>query len=185
MLNYKIFDENKEMLEKFSKYGKAYGVIFLLLGLVGIFFPGIMSLTTVLFLGWLLLFSGFFAGMHTWQVNRGDWLGWLKTLILLVAGALIVIHPLPGILALGIIFAAYFALDAAANFALAFKLRPENSWWVALLNGVLSLGIAIFFALAIGNPVKTVWLVGMLVGISLFFDGVMLLSLSSAAGKKS
>ena len=184
MLNYKLFDQNQEMLEKFGKYAKAYGIIFMLLGLVGIFFPGLMSLTTVFFLGWLLLFSGIFAGMHTWQINKGDWLGWLKTLILIVAGALIVIHPLPGILALGIIFAAYFALDAATNFTLAFKIRPDKNWWIALLNGILSLGIAIFFALAIGNPIQTVWLVGLLVGISLFFDGVMLLSFSGTSGKK-
>ena len=184
MLNYKLFDKNQEMSEKFGKYAKAYGIIFMLLGLVGIFFPGLMSLTTVFFLGWLLIFSGIFAAMHTWQLNKSDWLGWLKTLILLVAGALIVIHPLPGILALGIIFAAYFALDAAANFTLAFKIRPDKTWWIALLNGLLSLGIAIFFALAIGNPVQTVWLVGLLVGISLFFDGIMLLSFSGTLDKK-
>ena len=55
----------------------------------------------------------------------------------------------------------------------------------ALLNGLLSLGLGIFFFLAIGNPLQTLWLVGILVGISLFFDGIMLLSLSSAAKRKN
>ncbi len=183
MLNFKTFENNQEMLEKFSKYSKIYGVIFLILGLVGIFFPGLMSITTAIFFGWLLLFSGFLVGMQTWQFNRKDWIGWLKTVLFTVTGAMVIVNPLPGVIALGIIFAAYFVVDAATNFALAFKLRPAQYWWVALLNGLLSLGIAIFFTLAIGNPLQTLWLVGMLVGISLFFDGVMLLSLSRAAKK--
>jgi len=183
MINFKALEENKELLEKFSKYSKIYGVIFIILGLVGIFFPGIMSLTTALFFGWLLLFSGFIVGTQTWQLNKRDWIGWLKTLLFIVTGAMIIVNPLPGVIALGILFAAYFVVDAATNFALAFKLRPADYWWVALLNGLLSLGIAIFFVMAIGDPLKTLWLVGLLVGISLFFDGIMLLSLSSAAKK--
>ena len=183
MLNFKVFDGNKELMEKFSKYSKIYGVIFIILGLVGIFFPGLMSITTAIFFGWLLLFSGFVVGMQTWQFNRGDWIGWLKTILFIVTGGMIIVNPLPGVIALGIIFAAYFVVDAATNFALAFKIRPANFWWVALLNGLLSLGIAIFFVMAIGNPLQTLWLVGLLVGISLFFDGIMLLSLSSAAKK--
>ncbi|WP_457607898.1 HdeD family acid-resistance protein [Nitratifractor sp.] len=183
MLDYRLFNNNPELLEKFTKYTKIYGVIFIILGLVGIFYPGLMSLTTVIFLGWLLLFSGFFAGIHTWQFNRKDWFGWFKALIFVVTGALIIVHPLPGILALGILFAIYFFLDAFANGAYAFQMRPAPYWWVALLNGVLSLAIGIFFLMAIGNPVQTIWLVGILVGISLFFDGVMLLSMASAAKK--
>ncbi len=183
MVNYRIFENNQELLEKFRKYAKAYGVIFILLGLVGIFFPGIMSLTTTLFFGWLLLFSGILAGVHTWQANKGDWLGWFKTLVLVVSGALILLNPFPGLVAIGILFGAYFLVDAAADFALAFRIRPDASWWIALLNGVLSLGIGIFFLMALHNPVQMIWLVGVLVGISLFFDGVMLLSMSSSAGK--
>jgi len=181
MLDFKQFIGNTQELEKFSKYTKIYGVIFILLGLVGIFFPGLMSITTAIFFGWLLLFSGFLVGMQTWQVNKKDWLGWLKFLLFIVTGALLIVNPLPGVIALGIIFSAYFFVDAFTNFMLAMKLRPASNWWIALLNSVLSLALGIIFFTAIGNPLKTLWLVGLLVGISLFFDGVMLLSLSSAA----
>jgi len=180
VLNINALENNKEILDKFGKYSKIYGVIFIVLGLVGIFFPEIMSLSTALFFGWLLLFSGFVVGVHTWQINKKDWLGWLKAVIFTVTGGMIIVNPLPGVIALGIIFAAYFVLDAATNFTLAFKTRPAPLWWIALLNGVLSLGLAIIFTVAIGNPLQTLWLVGLLVGISLFFDGVMLLSLSDS-----
>jgi len=184
MLDYKQLIPDPRLLEKFSKYTKIYGVIFIILGLVGIFFPGLMSITTAFFFGWLLLFSGFLVAMQTWQLNKKDWIGWLKALLFTVTGALILLNPLPGVIALGIIFTAYFFVDSFANFVLAFKLRPAANWWIALLNSVLSLALGIIFFMAIGNPLKTLWLVGLLVGISLFFDGVMLLSLSSAARKE-
>ncbi len=185
MLNYSVFINNKDVTDKFAKYSQIYGIIFLVLGLLGILFPGIMSLTSALFIGWLLLFSGFLIGAQTWQVNKKDWLGWLKTLLYIVVGALIVINPLSGIIALGILFTAYFFIDSFLNFILAFNIKPASGWWIVLLNAILSLAIGIYFLYAIADPVKTIWLVGIFVGISLFFDGVMLLSLASASKKES
>ncbi len=181
MLNFtQLIGKSKE-LERFSKYAKIYGVIFLILGLVGILFPGLMSITTAIFFGWLLLFSGFLVGMQTWQINIKDWHGWLKFVLFTVTGALLIINPLPGVIALGIIFGAYFFVDAFTNLMLALKLRPASNWWIALLNAILSLALGVIFLTAVGNPLQTLWLVGILVGISLFFDGIMLLTLSSAA----
>ncbi len=184
MLDFTLFSSEPEVLDKFSKYSKIYGTIFIVLGLVGIFFPGIMSLTSAIFLGWLLLFSGFLVATHTWQINKKDWLGWLKTFLFSVTGAMIIVNPLPGIMALGIIFAFYFLIDSFTNIALAFKIRPSQKWWIALLNGVLSFGLAIIFLSAIKYPLQTIWLVGIMVGISLFFDGIMLLTLSNSTKKK-
>ncbi len=180
MMNYKLFINNKDITEKFAKTSKLYGILFIILGLVGMFFPGIMSLSSAVFLGWLLLFSGVFTAVQTWQVNKKDWISWLKSLLYIVVSILIVLNPLSGIVALAIIFTAYFFVDSGLNLALAFSLRPNDGWWIVLLNAVLSLAIGIFFLLAISEPLKTIWLVGMFVGISLFFDGVMLLTLASA-----
>ncbi|RUM74731.1 MAG: hypothetical protein DSZ10_01080 [Sulfurovum sp.] len=181
MVRYSMFSNNKEMLEKFSKYSKIYGVIFLLIGLAGMFYPTVMSVATALFYGWLLIFSAFMIGFHTWQTNIKDWLGWLKAFIFFIIGALIVINPAIGIAALGILFAVYFLMDAFASFALAFELKPASMWWLSLLNGILSIAIGLFFI--VGWPISSFFLVGFLVGVSLFFDGILLLGMASAAKK--
>jgi len=181
MLNFTLFTNQPEWLERFSQSAKMYGIAFVILGLLGMFFPGIMSLTTAIFFGWLMLFGGVMIGVQTWQLNRKDWGGWLKALLLTVTGAMVILNPFPGVVALAILFTAYFFIDSAANLALALRLRPEPYWWIALLNGLLSFALGVYFFMAIGNPIQTLWLVGLLVGISLFFDGVMLLSLASAA----
>ena len=178
MVNYPL---EKDMLKKFSKYSKITGVIFLILGLAGMLFPVVMSLATAIFFGWLLIFSAFLTGFHTYNTNKKDWLGWLKTFIFFVTGILIAVNPIPGVAALGIIFAIYFLFDSFAGIALAFEIKPQKGWWLALINGILSLIIAIIFL--VGWPFSSLYLVGLLVGISLFFDGIVLLSLGSAADK--
>jgi uncharacterized membrane protein HdeD (DUF308 family) len=143
------------------------------------FYPTVMSVATALFYGWLLMFSAFMIGFHTWQTNKKDWLGWLKAFIFFLVGALIVFYPMTGVAALGLLFAVYFLMDAFASFTLAFELRPSSMWWISLLNGILSVAIGIFFI--IGWPFSSLFLVGFLVGISLFFDGILLLSLGKTA----
>ncbi len=176
MVGYPI---KKDLIENFRKYSKIAGIVFLLLGVVGIFFPVIMSLATSIFFGWLLILSAFLSAYHTYNTDKKDWLGWLKAFIFFITGALVVINPLPGVAALGIIFAVYFFMDAFASFALAFDTKPKKGWWIVLLNGVLSVILAIVFLM--NWPFSSLWLVGLFVGISLLFDGVVLLTFSKHA----
>ncbi len=172
---------NKEVLKNFAKHSKIAGVIFLLLGLVGIFYPTVMSVATAYFVAWLFLFSGFMIAYHTWQTDRKDWLGWLKAFIYLLTGILVTIFPLPGVAALGIILAVYFFFDGFASFALAGQMKGQKWWWLILLNGVLSIVLGVIFL--VGWPFNSLVLVGLFVGISMFFDGVVLLSMGSYIDK--
>ncbi|MRJ02097.1 MAG: hypothetical protein GXO19_04425 [Epsilonproteobacteria bacterium] len=183
MVGYQNIVKNldKEVMEKFAKHSKIAGVIFLLLGLVGIFYPTIMSVATAYFVAWLFLLSGFVIAFHTWENDRKDWLGWLKAFIYILTGILVAIFPLPGVAALGIILAVYFFFDGFASFALAGQLKGEKWWWLILLNGILSIILGVIFL--VGWPFNSLILVGLFVGISLFFDGVVLLSMGSYIDK--
>jgi uncharacterized membrane protein HdeD (DUF308 family) len=180
MVNYSIFlGQSPEILDKIKKNAQIVGIIFVVLGLLGMFFPEILSLSSAIFFGWLLLFSGITIGWHLWQTNPKDWLGWLKFLLLSITGILVILNPLPGVITLGILFTSYFFIDSAASISLAFKLRPQPMWWISLLNGILSFALGVLFLMAIGNPLQALWGVGIFIGISLFFDGLVLLSLAN------
>jgi len=176
-------DPHKELIDRFSKNSKIAGIIFLILGLVGILFPVFMSVTSALFFGWLLLFTGFMAGMHTWTTSRGDWMGWLKTFILVMTALFMIFKPLPGVAAIGLLLAIYFLLDSFGNMAIAFAMKPAKGWWMWLLNGILSLLLAVIFL--IGWPFSSMYLVGLFVGISLFFDGIVLFVLGNTLKKST
>ncbi len=55
MLNYSIFLNDKDVIDKFAQYSKIVGAMFVIMGLLGIYFPVIMLLSLAMF------FSGFLA----------------------------------------------------------------------------------------------------------------------------
>ncbi len=176
MLTY-LFDSN-DLLSKFRKHSIIAGIIFILLGAVGIIFPAVMSIATTLFIGWLLFFGGILAGYHNYQAHKKEWLGWLKAFLLVLMGLVIVFYPMSGIATLGLLLAIYFLLDGFGSFGMAFTLRPMKGWWWMLVNSIISIALGILFL--IGWPLSSLLLIGLLVGISLFFDGLTLLMLGIA-----
>ncbi len=168
-------DMDPETKEKVAKNAKIAGVVLMLIGLAGMIFPGIMSLAVVFFVAWMMLFGGFMTGYFTWMSDRGDWLGWLKTFVLVVTALLLIFKPIPGAAAIGLLLAIYFLFDGFGNMVLAFTMKPAKGWWMWLLNGLLSLILAVIFL--VGWPFSSLLLVGLFVGISLFFDGIVLFTL--------
>jgi uncharacterized membrane protein HdeD (DUF308 family) len=164
---------NKNLVDNFKKHAKISGMIFVLLGSVGIIYPGLMSFTTVVFVAYLMLFAGVSAGIMTYRSNPEDWMGWLKSFILILSSFLIIFYPLQGAAALGLVFSVYFFTDAYSSFALAYSHYGQKMWLVWLFNGIASLALGVLFV--IGWPMNSILLIGVLVGISLLFDGISLL----------
>jgi len=164
---------NKNLVDNFKKHAKIGGALFILFGAVGILFPDLMSLTTVLLVGYLMLFAGVSAGMLTYKSNPQDWMGWLKSFVLVLSSLFILFYPLQGTAALGLVLAVYFFMDAFASFSLALSHRGQKIWLVWLFNAITSSAIGLLFV--IGWPKSSILLIGILVGISLLFDGIALL----------
>jgi len=169
---------NKALINKFKKYSKIGGILFIILGLIGILFPTFMSLSTLAFVSYLMLFSGISAGVLTWVSNRKDWTGWLKSFILIGVAIYMLFDPVAGVATLGLLFSIYFFMDAFAGFGVAFSVEGQKHKWIWIFNAASSLLLAIIFV--IGWPFTSLWLVGFFVGISLFFDGIALLVGGSA-----
>ena len=168
-------DEN--LFETFSKHSKIVGIVFIILGLIGIVFPVFMTFATVAFVAWLMIFSGITAGYFTYKSDRSDIAGWLKSFILIIIGALMLFYPMSGVGTVGLLLAIYFFMDSFASFSLAMSMRPQKGWIWWLINAILSLIIGIVFI--IGWPFSSLYLVGLFVGFSLFFDGIVMLTMSS------
>ncbi len=167
-------DETKRRV---AKNAKISGIVLMLLGIGGILFPGIMSLATLFFIAWMLLLGGLMTGYFTWMSDKNDWLGWLKTFILVATGILLIFKPMPGIAAVGLLLAIYFLFDSFGSMAIAFTMKPAKGWWLWLVNGLFSLVLAVIFLA--GWPFSSLYLVGLFVGISLFIDGIVLITLGS------
>jgi uncharacterized membrane protein HdeD (DUF308 family) len=170
-----MLPDNRTLLERFGKNATIAGIVMMLLGLVGLFYPFWASLFTVSVIAWLMVFAGSLAGYFTFQTNRSDWLGWLKSVILIGTGLLMLFYPKIGVVALGLLFTIYFMMDGFSGVAIALSSRPEKGWWIWLINGLLSFALAVIFMMSWTSLEQTAWLIGIFVGISLFFDGFTLL----------
>jgi len=170
----KVFDT----LKKYSKIG---GILFLVLGFIGIVFPSFMTFSTVVFVSYLMLFAGLSSGGMTWMSNKEDWAGWLKSFLLVGVSLFMLFYPLQGIATLGLLFSIYFFMDAFAGFGLAFSAKGKKHRLFWIFNALMSLVLAVVFI--IGWPFSSIWLVGLFVGASLFFDGIALLVGSTVLGE--
>ncbi len=168
-------------MDKFGKYAKIAGILFMVLGAISALFPVFGTYATVLFVSWLMLLTGFMAGYFTWITNKDDWAGWLKSFVLVGVALYMLFSPLGGIATLGLLFSIYFFMDAFSGFMMASSNYPNNHWWVWFLNAILSLVMAMVFV--IGWPFTSMYLIGLLVGFSLFFDGLALLMGANAMKK--
>ena len=87
-----------------------------------------------------------------------------------------VFYPMSGIATMGLLLAVYLLMDAYGSLMLYYSIKHKKGWaWMAL-NGVVSLLLALLFL--IGWPATSIWLVGLYISISLFFDGWALLVIS-------
>ncbi len=179
MWNYSLLPDDHELLAKFSKHSLIAGIVIAILGVLALLFPFYGTLATVVFVAWLMIFAGIMAVYVTVRTNPSDWLGWFKAFILVLTGLLMVFKPNIGIQALGLLLAIYFLLDTFAGFAMGSLMRPAKGWWLWSLNGALSLLLAIIFLTSWTSIQETAWLIGIFVGISLLFDGFMLIFLGT------
>lgn len=157
---------------RFGGYSIFIGILLIVLGGVGMLLPELMSLQTTVFIASLFLIGGAFWLVHAIKYSLRTWSDWLKPVLLLITGCLMLFYPLSGIAAVGLLLSIYLLLDAFGSFTLASTLRPERGWGWMMFNGVVSLMLAVMFL--IGWPETSMFLVGLYVAISLFFDGFAL-----------
>lgn len=157
----------------------ALGALFILTGFGAIVFPFIATLSLNLVAGIALLTAGVFTVIHAFR-NRG-WRGFAAQLALgllyLVGGALFIFNPLAGMVTLTILLGAMFAADGIARMILAVRIRPDRSWWLFLVSGLLSLVLGAFVLIGLPSGYSLVFL-GIVFGINLILTGASFIACS-------
>jgi uncharacterized membrane protein HdeD (DUF308 family) len=149
-------------------------------GVLAIFLPLIAGVAVTALVGWLLLFSGLLHLAFAWRAGRASSVLW-EILLGVVYGAIgfyLITRPVAGLASLALALAIYLLIEGALEFALALQTRPApGSGWL-LVDGIVTLVLAIMIW---GTwPSSSAWVVGTLVGISMLFSGITRLMLSTA-----
>jgi uncharacterized membrane protein HdeD (DUF308 family) len=167
------------------KQGVSWSIVISLLiiaaGAVAIIVPPASGIAVAIFVGWLLVFCGIAHFVYAWHTRHGGGVLWgiLLGIVYVFAGGYILLHPVAGLASLTFLLAAYLFIEAIMEFILSFELRRvHGSGWL-LLDGIITLALALMIWWS--WPASTEWVIGTLVGISLIFTGITRLAISMAA----
>jgi len=159
------------------------GLALIILGTIAIGSAELMTMVSVMFIGWILLFAGIFEVVHGFARRAwgGFFINLMGGLLYAVTGILMVTHP--GIAAITLTFMIAMLLIVAGTFRLfvAFSTPIHHRGWL-VLNGVISLFLG--FSIMSSWPVSGLWIIGLFIGIDMIFDGwtEVMLALSSGSG---
>ncbi|MBN6742624.1 DUF308 domain-containing protein [Acidithiobacillus sp. MC6.1] len=161
----------------FGKYLLPIAIALIVIGLFGLLSPVILSAVTDGVLAAILIMAGFTWLIHSYQMHQHQLADWLKPVLLLITGGIMIALPNAGIAAIGLMFILYFVLDAYRNFTQSNTHAGHGRGWF-IFSGVIDIAIAILFFVT--WPQGSLILVGIFVGVNLIFDGVIILMLRNA-----
>jgi len=158
----------------------ALGAVQLVAGIVAIAAPMLATFAATAVFGLMLIIAAGFHVVHAFTVRR--WGGFALHLLVGIlqagVGAIALLNPLAGALALTLMMATLFFAEGVLQIVLALRNRPGDGWGWFLLNGVASLVLASM--LAVGWPAIALWAIGTLLGIRFIVGGVTSLALAFA-----
>ncbi len=157
-----------------------FGVIAIILGILAMLTPGLTGISVVLLLGVLVLIGGIVR--IVWAFQAGSFGKGLLMFAIggltLLCGIALVANPLFASGVLTVILAGYFIFDGISEIVGGIRQRPESGWSWMLFGGIVSiwLGMMIWGQF----PLSGVWAIGILLGIKLFFVGLIMVMGGSA-----
>ena len=149
----------------------ALGLLFLVLGVIGVGMSMALTVVGVLYFGVLLIIGGGIQLVHAFKCKGWKSVSWhvLIALVYLVAGALAVYDPVGAAVGLTLVIAVALLASGTFRLAMSFQLRPSQGWWWPLVSGLISivLGGLIF----VQWPVSGHWVIGLFIAIELIVNG--------------
>lgn len=166
-------------IRKHTGWLMALSILLILLGLAAMVMPTIAAVFFTLVLGWILLVGGIIRIVQSFRSRpvRGFWLNLVVGILYGIAGLVILLNPLRGVLTLTAVLGTLFIIEGIFTIILAFRSRPgDNLSWLVVVDGVITLILGIL----VWNqfPYSALWLIGLYVGISLLISGASLLLIS-------
>jgi uncharacterized membrane protein HdeD (DUF308 family) len=152
-----------------------FGVIAIILGILAMLAPVLTGMWVVILVGVLVLIVGIVRIAWAFQagsLGKGVVMFAIGGLTLL-CGIVLLAHPLFASGVLTVLLALYFILDGISEIVASVRLRPGSGWGWMLFGGIVSLWLGIIIWRQF--PLSGVWAIGILLGIKLFFVGLIML----------
>lgn len=161
----------------------ALGVLFLILGVIGLYMTAALTLASVLFFGALLLAGGAFQLIDAFQYGGWKSIVWyaLIAILYLIAGIVMVLNPVGASVVLTAVLASMLIAIGGLRMVMAFQLRGTQAWGWLLLGGTA--GMVLGVVIVAQWPVSGLWVIGLFVAVEMILHGASLVFIGLAARK--
>lgn len=170
-----------DLLARLRKVLMWAGGIMLALGVVALLVPVVTSLVVGFVIGWFLFLAGAVGvagafsfrgtGLFAWQLLGG--------LLPLVAGALLIVFPEQGVIALTLLVALAFLATGVAQLSFALWARPAPGWGWGAVSAVVSIALGGYIVVFL--PEASAVTLGLLLGVDFVSTGLAMLLIGWAA----
>jgi uncharacterized membrane protein HdeD (DUF308 family) len=157
------------------------GILFIVLGTIGLGVTAGLTLVSVLFFGWLLIIGGAFQLVHTFKVKRWRSMSWqvLMAALYIGAGVVVVYDPVGAAIALTAFIAAIFFALGLIRIIIAFQIKGISGWWWPLVGGFASIILA--SVIVIEWPSSALWVIGLFIAIDMIVHGWTFVMIAAVA----
>lgn len=158
----------------------ALGILLVILGMVAIGASVFVTLATMVFVGFLMIFGGILQTAHAMTMRgwSGFYLDLLAGILYIVVGCLVVAHPGATAVALTLLISVFLIMGGIFRMVVAFAVPYQNRLWL-FIHGLVNLILGVMIAMDL--PVSGLWVVGLFIGIDMVFNGWSLIMLSMVA----
>ena len=172
-------DDLAETVRKGGTKIKILGVICIILGMMAMLAPGLTGFSLILFLGLSVLVAGIAQIFWAFKTDAAGikYTSLITGLLTLICGILLVTNPIFASGVLTILLALYFILDGIFEIAASLQRKPVEGWGWLLFGGIVSLLLGLLVWRQ--YPLSGAWAMGILIGIKLFFIGLIMITVGS------
>jgi uncharacterized membrane protein HdeD (DUF308 family) len=157
------------------------GILFIILGMIGVAGQVMFSFVTINVLGAFLIIGGALQFMHAIKSHGWKSVGiqLILALLYIAAGLFTWVFPIPALEAITLWLAAIFFVTGFLRLISAFQHRHFREWFWLVLSSAISILMGVL--IMNGYPASSLWLPGLLIAIELLLQGWSLLFLGFAA----
>jgi uncharacterized membrane protein HdeD (DUF308 family) len=160
-----------------------WAILMVVLGFVAILMPFTTGIAVSIFVGWIMVFSGFAYLAYAFAAQGAGSFLWrmLVGIAYVVGGGYLAFHPGIALESLTLLVAAIFFIEGVTEIVVFFQFRSlPGSGWI-LFDGIVTLILA--YLIWRPWPSSSAWAIGTLLGVNLIVSGVTRLMYSVEARK--
>lgn len=160
-----------------------WAIVMLVLGVVAIAMPFATGIAVSIFVGWIMVLSGFAYLAYAFAAQGAGVVIWrmLVGIVYVLGGGYLAFHPGIALESLTLVVASIFLFEGVMGIAVFFQFRSlPGAGWI-LSDGLLTLVLA--YLIWRPWPSSSTWAIGTLLGVNLIVSGVTRLIYSVEARK--